>query len=116
MTEQEILDLTIEKKAYQEVIKQFTKGCDARMECSLDEFLRGLENKIKEIDEKLKGNTNSKRETEITAIAHRIWLEAGSPDGEKLVYHYGKLVKLKEVHWEWAVNEWTFGPDYLKMM
>jgi hypothetical protein len=54
MTEQEILDLTIEKKAYEEVIKQFTKGCiDARMECSLDEFLRGLENKIKEIDKKL---------------------------------------------------------------
>jgi flagellar biosynthesis chaperone FliJ len=54
MTEQEILKLTIEKKAYEEVIKQFTKGCiDARMECSLDEFLRGLENKIKEIDKKL---------------------------------------------------------------
>jgi len=115
MTEQEILELTIEKAAYREVIKQLSKG-DARMECSLDEMLCGLEDKIKDIDKKLKGQTNSKREAEITAIAHRIWVEAGSPDGEKLVYHCGELVKLKEVQWEWAVNEWTFGPNYLKMM
>lgn len=48
--EQKILELEIEKASYQEVIKQFTKGCDARMETSLDEFLCGIEAKIKEIN------------------------------------------------------------------
>jgi hypothetical protein len=60
MTEQEILELTIEKMAYREVIKQLSGG-DARMETGLDKMLCGLEDKIKDIDEKLKGNTNSKR-------------------------------------------------------
>ena len=113
MTEQEILELTIEKAAYREVIKQLSKG-DARMECSLDEMLCGLEDNIKDIDEKLNRNTNSKREAEITAIAHRIWLEEGSPDGEKLVHHCGKWIKLKELHWNWAKTEWTFGPDFMR--
>lgn len=53
MTELEILELKIEKAAYSEVIKQFTKGCDARMECGLNEFLCGIEGKIREIDIKL---------------------------------------------------------------
>jgi hypothetical protein len=53
MTEQEILELTIEKRAYQEVVKQFSKGCDPRMEISLNDFLCGIEDKIKEIDLKL---------------------------------------------------------------
>ena len=58
MTEQEILELTIEKKAYEEVIKQFSKGCDPRMECGLNEFLCGIEDKIREIDEKLRLTTS----------------------------------------------------------
>ena len=48
--EQQIVDLEIEKASYQEVIKQFTKGCDARMETSLDEFLCSIEDKIEEIN------------------------------------------------------------------
>ena len=53
MTEQERIDLEIEKASYQEVIKQFSKGCDARMETSLNEFLCSLEDKIREINKKL---------------------------------------------------------------
>lgn len=113
MTIEEILDLTIEKMAYREVIKQLSQG-DARMEIGLNNMLCRLEDKIKEIDLKLKSNADIKRENEIKIIAYGIWVEAGFPDGEKLVYHFGKLVKLKEVHWEWAVNEWTFGADYMR--
>jgi hypothetical protein len=53
MTEQERIDLIIEKRSYQEVIKQFSSGCDARMEVGLNSFLQDIENKIKEIDRKL---------------------------------------------------------------
>lgn len=54
MTEEERTALVVEKKAYGEVVKQFTKhNCDARMEVSLDEFLCYIENKIREINDKL---------------------------------------------------------------
>lgn len=53
MTKQEKIELEIEKASYQEVIKQFSKGCDARMEISLNDFLCSLQDKIKEIDKKL---------------------------------------------------------------
>jgi hypothetical protein len=55
MTEQERIDLEIEKASYGEVIKQMSGG-DARMSVSLDKFLRMIEDKIKEIDIKLKDN------------------------------------------------------------
>lgn len=54
MNNTERLYWEIEKKSYQEVIKQFSKG-DARMSTSLDEFLCGIEKKIKEINDKLSG-------------------------------------------------------------
>lgn len=54
MTEQEKQELIIEKISYQEVIRQMSKG-DARMEISLNEFLCGIEEKIREIDRKLNG-------------------------------------------------------------
>lgn len=56
----------------------------------------------------------AKREIEIREIAHRIWVEEGKPDGEKLVCYYGKMTPLREVHWEKAVIEWAYGPDYLR--
>lgn len=55
MNNQERIDLEIEKASYQEVIKQFTKGCDARMETDLDKFLCDIEDKIEEINKKLNG-------------------------------------------------------------
>jgi len=63
------------------------------------------------------------KENEIRAIAHRIWVEQGCPDGEQLVYGYGEnsvkvngnsMIKLKDLHWQVAVVEWTYGPDYLR--
>lgn len=54
------------------------------------------------------------KEEEIRAIANRIWLEAGSPDGELLVLYYGKMVKVKDIHWKIAEIEWTYGPDYFR--
>lgn len=54
------------------------------------------------------------KEAEIREIAHRIWLKAGSPDGETLVLRFGKMMKLKDIHWFIAETEWTFGPDYLR--
>ena len=114
MNEQERIDLEIEKTSYQEVIKQMSKGCDARMETGLNEFLSDIETKIEQINKKLNADFGTNKENEIRDIANKIWLEAGSPDGERLVSHYGKLVPLKEVHWAWAENEWKYGPDYLK--
>lgn len=58
-------------------------------------------------------NNTIKREKEIREIAHRIWIETGCPDGDILVSRCGKMVPLKEVHWEVAVIEWTYGPEYL---
>lgn len=48
MTKEEI---EIEIKSYQEVIRQFTKGnpSDARMSISFDQFLKSIEDKIKEL-------------------------------------------------------------------
>ena len=54
MTDQERIDLEIEKTSYQEVISQMSKG-DARMEVGLDQFLSSIEDKIKEINQKLNG-------------------------------------------------------------
>jgi hypothetical protein len=53
MTNEERTKLEIEKSSYQEVIKQFTKGCDSRMEVELDAFLCEIEDKIIEINKKL---------------------------------------------------------------
>lgn len=55
LTPQERQELEIEKKSYQEVVRQFSKGCDARMEVGLNQFLTEIEDKIKEIDLKLNG-------------------------------------------------------------
>lgn len=48
-------ELEIEIKSLQEVLKQFTKGCDPRMEISLDKFLCDIENRIKELQKQLNG-------------------------------------------------------------
>lgn len=53
MTEKE--EIEIEIKSYQEVIRQFSKGCDPRMETGLDEFLCEIEDKIEELKKKLNG-------------------------------------------------------------
>lgn len=56
MNNQERIELEIEKKSFQEVVKQFTMhDCDARMEVGLNRFLCEIEDKIKEIDIKLNG-------------------------------------------------------------
>ena len=47
MTNKEIIELEIEKASLQEVINQFTKGYDARMETKLDEFLCEIRYKYK---------------------------------------------------------------------
>lgn len=52
MTEQEKIDLMIERRAYVEVVQQLGR-CDARMETNLDAFLTSIEDKIREIDRKL---------------------------------------------------------------
>jgi hypothetical protein len=54
MTEQEKIDLMIEKRAYTEVVKQLGQG-DARMETGLNKFLTSIEDKVREIDRKLNG-------------------------------------------------------------
>lgn len=54
ITNEERIELEIEKASYQEVIKQFSKG-DTRMETSLDAFLCEIEDKIEEINKKLNG-------------------------------------------------------------
>ena len=62
-----------------------------------------------------------KRIEEIRKIAHRMWLEAGKPDGDKLVpyfhglvpYFHG-LVPLKELHWSAAETEYIYGPEYFR--
>lgn len=114
MAKQERIDLEIEKASYQEVIKQFTKGCDARMETGLNEFLCDIESKIEEINIKLNADLNMNEEDEIRKIANRIWVESGSPDGEKVIYQHGKPVKLKDIHWQLAVTKWIYGTDYLR--
>lgn len=48
-------ELEIEIKSYQEVIFQFSKGCDARMSIQLDRFLKDIEKKIEELKIKLNG-------------------------------------------------------------
>ena len=55
-----------------------------------------------------------KREAEIRAIAHRLWEEAGCPNGDVLVSWDGKMIPLKQLHWELAVVEWSYGPDYFR--
>ena len=114
MTDEEIIKLKIEKAAYLEVVKQLSKG-DARMETGLDDFLCDIEDKIKDINKKLQVNTTN-REEQIRQIANRIWQEAGCPDGEKEVLFFGKMVKLKDVHWAWAETEWQYGPDYFRLL
>jgi hypothetical protein len=54
------------------------------------------------------------KEEEIEKVAYRIWLEAGQPDGDKLVEFGGKKILLKELHWHLAKVELTYGPDYLR--
>ncbi len=80
------------------------------MEVGLNAFLTSLEVKAKDLQFQI----NELRNNEIKEIAHRIWLEAGSPDGELLIDSYGEMVKLKDIHWRIAETEWTYGPDYLK--
>jgi hypothetical protein len=54
MTKQERIELEIEKASYQEVIRQFIiHDCDSRMCTKLNAFLSSIENKIKEIENKL---------------------------------------------------------------
>lgn len=56
MTERERIELEIEKASYQEVIRQFIiHDCDSRMCTKLNAFLSSIENKIKEIENKLNG-------------------------------------------------------------
>lgn len=59
MTEQELVDLEIERRALLETVKEMSKGCDARMEVGLNEFLEGLEERAaaiqKIIDENMIG-------------------------------------------------------------
>ncbi len=51
MTEQELVNLEIERRSLLEVVRQFTiHDCDARMETGLNEFLSGLERKAEEIN------------------------------------------------------------------
>lgn len=58
MTEQELVQLEIERRAYLAVVREFTiHDCDARMEVGLDKFLRGLENKAREIQQVINQNT-----------------------------------------------------------
>lgn len=54
------------------------------------------------------------KEDEVKEIAHRLWVESGKPDGDVLVEYYGKLIKLKELHWEKAEAEWTYGLEHLE--
>jgi hypothetical protein len=44
------IELEIEKKSYQEVIYQFTKGCDTRMNIKANEFCKMIELRIHNID------------------------------------------------------------------
>jgi hypothetical protein len=104
-----ILELEIERRALLHTVNQMSKG-DARMETGLNDFLSSLEKKAA----KLQIQISEEREAGIREIANRIWLEEGSPDGESLVHRHGKTMKLKEVHWDLATTEWTYGPDYLK--
>jgi hypothetical protein len=50
MTQQELIDLEVERQALLHTILEMSKG-DARMETGLDQFLRGLENRAKEIQQ-----------------------------------------------------------------
>ncbi len=56
----------------------------------------------------------SLNEEEIKKIAYLIWIDEGSPDGNQLVLHGGKMIPLKERHWQVACLEWTYGKDYLR--
>lgn len=56
-----------------------------------------------------------KKELEIKEIAHRIWVEAGCPNGDVRINVGSSLeMSLKESHWHQAVMEWTYGPDYMR--
>ena len=111
MNKKELLELEIEKRSLSEVIHQFTThDCDPRMEVGKDDFLKRIESKIVSIQNKIL----SKKEEAIAEIANRIWKDEGCPDGDTLIHRHGKIMKLKEVHWELAETEWTYGPDYLR--
>lgn len=62
---------------------------------------------------RMKMRTKSKEE-QIREIAHRIWIEEGKPDGEQWASEYNGKKKIKDIHWERAVVEWTYGSDYLR--
>lgn len=47
-------EIEIEIRSYREVLKQFNKG-DARMSISLDNLLKTIENKIRELQIQLNG-------------------------------------------------------------
>lgn len=51
MKKQELVDLEVERRALLATVKEMSKGCDARMETSFDEFLTGLEDRAREIQE-----------------------------------------------------------------
>jgi hypothetical protein len=53
MTDQERLNLLIERHAFAEVIRQFDQR-DARMEIGLDAFLCSIEDEIRKIDDRLR--------------------------------------------------------------
>lgn len=55
------------------------------------------------------------REKEVREIAHRIWVEAGKPNGDELV-NIGSSLEMtrKELHWHQAEMEWIYGSDYMR--
>ena len=58
MTEQELIELEIEKQAYKAVISEFLKSrIDIRMSIEMDNFLLGLENKVRDIQKTIDQNT-----------------------------------------------------------
>jgi len=99
-------DLEIEIKSRQTTIQQIGRFGNYEVCDVLDRRIEEVANQLQKMD--------SKKEQEIREIAHRIWLDAGRPDGEKLVYSNGQMIKLKDLHWEVAVVEWTYGPDYMR--
>jgi hypothetical protein len=97
MTEQDRINLIIEKKAFQEVVYQLSKGCDARMSCQLDSFLCGIEDKIREIDIKLK--MPQEHEDYVRKLAHDNWVRDGNPNGEEFRDSPFGRMKIKNIHW-----------------
>jgi hypothetical protein len=57
MTKEELVALEVERRALLKTVAEMSKGCDARMEVSLDEFCKSLEDKAREIQKIIDSNT-----------------------------------------------------------